>query len=192
MIVWNHPGLRSNKPAITTWFDIHSWLYNTGILKGIEVYNHDSYYEKTFQWALEKNLTVFANTDNHYAIRRNYDLVNSHRPMTLVFARERNLESVKEAFLEGRTAAFTENTVRGFEKWLLPLFHSCVKYTRKGDQIELVNNSGISFKLEQPGDSAVITLKEKGTATIPSKNRLLLRVKNFEVAPGKNLEITIE
>ncbi len=192
-IVWNHPGLRSHKPIISKWFDIHTWLYDRQLLNGIEIYNHGQYYEKAFEWAQDKNLTMFANTDNHYRIRKNYDLVNSHRPMTLVFAKERTLESVKEAIIDGRTAAFVDQTVRGNEKWLNPLFHACVKCSRKNGKIELTNQSGIVFDIEQDtvSASARILLKEKMDTIINGKDKIILKIMNFEIAPGKKLEIEI-
>jgi len=192
-IVWNHPGLRSQNPVVSKWFDIHTWLYDHKMLNGIEIYNHTKYYPKAFEWALAKNLTIFSNTDNHYRIRHDYDLVNSHRPMTLVFAKERTLEGVKEALVEGRTASFVGQMVRGNEKWLRPLFLACVKCSRKGDKIELANQSGISFDIEENSGTGVkkIFLKEKMTLTIDARDKVILKIRNFEIAPGKNLDIEL-
>jgi hypothetical protein len=190
VIIWNHPGMKSHVPVISAWSEIHSWLMDHQILNGIEIYNHHKYYPKAFEWAIGKNLTIFSNTDNHRRIWRNYDLVHSHRPLTLVFARERSLESVKEAFLEGRTAAFIGDTIRGNEKWLLPLFNSCVHYIKNGDQIELSNHSDLPINLEQEGGAyQKILLKQNSTIKLSAKDSLIYKVINFEISPGKKLVI---
>ena len=190
-IVWNHPGLRSSDPVISKWFDIHTWLYDHKMLNGIEIYNHKKYYEKAFEWALDKNLTIFSNTDNHYRVKSDYDLVNSHRPITLVFAKARNLEAVKEAVIEGRTASFVDQMVRGKEEWIRPLFLACVKCSREGDVIKLQNQSDISFDIEQNSSTGVskISLKERLTTIFEAKSRVILKIKNFEIGPGRCLEI---
>lgn len=193
LIVWNHPGLRSSDPVVSRWSDIHTWLYEHNLLNGIEIYNHKKYYEKAFEWALEKNLTVFSNTDNHYRIRKDYDLERSHRPITLVFAKQRSLDGVKEAIIQGSTASFVGQTVRGREEWLRPLFFACVKISHNGKLIVLNNQSDICFDLEQVTSRGVsyIFLKERMSTEIEQEGSTGFVVKNFEIAPGKCLELRI-
>jgi hypothetical protein len=82
----------------------------------------------------------------------------------------------------------------GREEWLKPLFSVCVKVTRNRKKIELVNQSGIEFDLEgNSGETPKsIHLITKGSMTISTAKPLKLIVKNFETAPGKNLEVVIE
>lgn len=190
-ILWNHPGWKSQQPDTTRWMDIHTWLYDNGFMNGIEIFIHKEFYGIVFDWAIQKKLTIFANSDIHGLTGLDYDLVNSHRPVTLVFAKERTVEAVKEALFAGRTAAFTDKMVRGREEWLKPLFASCVKVTRKGDVVELFNNSDLVFELEDRSGT-IQNLNPTSTITIKSAKPLFQRVKNFEVAPGKNLEVVIE
>ena len=121
-----------------------------------------------------------------------YDLANSHRPVTLIFAKERSEEAVKEALIERRTAAFTENMVRGNEEWLKPLFSACVKQVKKGNKTELNNLSGIDFELEEISGNTIkpITLKAEGSLIVVSGRTM--RVKNFEIAPEKYLEMVLK
>jgi predicted metal-dependent phosphoesterase TrpH len=191
VIIWNHPGLRSSDPVVSKWFEIHTWLYENKLLDGIEIYNHKKYYPKAFEWALEKNLTIFSNTDNHYRTGKDYDLEKTHRPLTLIFARERSLEAVKEAVIKGRTASLVDQTVRGREEWLHPLFAACVKSTRKGNRVELENQSDLCFKIEEETANGDVRYELKGKSSIvmeASKNDKL-RVLNFKTSPDKVLEI---
>ena len=189
-MLWNHPGWKSQQPDTTRWFDIHTWLYDNGLMNGIEIYNDQEYYGIVFDWAIQKKLTIFANSDSHVPTAMTYDLVNSHRPMTLVFAKERTIDGIKEALFKGQTAAFTENIVRGREEWLKPLFNSCVNINRNGKRITVSNKSGIEFDLED-NSGTLQHIEENGTATFVSDKPVMIEVRNFETAPGKNLQITV-
>lgn len=191
-ILWNHPGWKSQQPDTIKWFEIHTWLHENGLLNGIEIFNSKEYYPVVFDWALQKKLTIFANSDSHSPTAMGYDLANSHRPVTLVFAKERTEAAVKEALFERRTAAFTGNMVRGNEEWLKPLFAACVKKEKKGNKIELTNLSGIDFELEEISGSSTkpFVLKAEGSINISSGR--ILKVKNFEIAPEKCLEMVLE
>lgn len=193
-IIWNHPGWKQQQPDTIKWFDIHTWLYDNGLMNGIEIYNEKEYYPTVFDWALQKKLTIFANSDIHNPIGMSYDLAHSHRPMTLVFAKERTEAAVKEALLSGRTAAFTDNMVRGKEEWVKPLFIACVKAVKKGKKTELTNHSGIDFDLEVTldGGHKNIRLKANGKAMVNTVKLFKMKVKNFEVGPEKPLEVTVE
>ncbi len=190
-IMWNHPGWKAQQPDTIQWFDIHTWLFENGLMNGIEIYNDKEYYRPVFDWALKKKLTIFANSDSHGPIGYSYDLINSHRPVTLVFAKERTLESVKEALLAGRTASFTENMVRGCEEWLRPLFNACVEVARKGKSISLNNKSDIEFDIQDNAGTR-FKLKAKATDSFNANIKAVLTIKNFETAPGKYLEISVE
>jgi 3',5'-nucleoside bisphosphate phosphatase len=190
-IMWNHPGWKSQQPDTIQWFDIHTWLLENGLMNGIEIYNDKEYYSPAFDWALKKKLTIFANSDSHGPIGYSFDLVNSHRPVTLVFAKERTLESVKEALLAGQSAAYTENKVRGREEWIRPLFNACVEVSRKGKSVALNNKSDIEFEIEDNTGTNFI-LEAKASDSFSSSKKAVLKIKNFEIEPGKCLEIVVE
>lgn len=191
-IIWNHPGWKVQQPDTTKWFEIHTWLHENGMLNGIEIYNEKEYYPIVFNWALNKNITIFANTDTHTPTSMMYDLTNSHRPMTLVFSKDRTEAQLKEAMFNGNTASFTENVVRGKEEWLKPLFNACIKQVKNNSTSQLTNLSGITLELTymKGKNTVAITLQQGDTLTL--KNGTILKVMNFEVAPDKKLEITIE
>uniref|UniRef100_UPI0032163464 Sb-PDE family phosphodiesterase n=1 Tax=uncultured Draconibacterium sp. TaxID=1573823 RepID=UPI0032163464 len=156
-ILWNHPGWKRQQPDSTLWWDEHTTLLNNDMLHGIEVYNHSEYYPEALDWANEKELTMFANTDVHKPM----DVDEGHRPMTLVFAKSRTLGGIKEALFKKRTAVYFDNTVMGNSTFLEPLFFNSLDYektplklTNKENKVIYVkNNSDVDYELElvQPG-----------------------------------------
>jgi predicted metal-dependent phosphoesterase TrpH len=190
-ILWNHPGWKAQQPDTTRWLDIHTWLYENGLMNGIEIYNDKEYYSIAFDWGIQKNLTLFANTDTHEPTSMSYDLINSHRPLTLVFAKDKTLDAVKDALFKGQTATYTGNMIRGREEWIKPLFNACVNISRNGRKITVSNKSGLVFDLED-NSGTLQHLDQNGSAHFESANPVTVRVKNFETAPGKNLIIVLK
>ncbi|MBN1107127.1 MAG: hypothetical protein JXA55_00090, partial [Bacteroidales bacterium] len=86
------------------------------------------WYPEAIQWAMEKNLTIFANSDVHDFYESYYDQDKYPiRPFTLVFAKERSEESIKEALFARRTAAFFFNKLVGRKEHIDPLIKRSVK-----------------------------------------------------------------
>ncbi|HHS14142.1 MAG TPA: histidinol-phosphatase [bacterium] len=155
--IWNHPGWKAQQPDTTRWFPVHTEYLEKGWLHGIEIFNEKEYYPVVQAWADEKNLTVFANSDVHGPIDFLYDPAqNERRPMTLVFAEDRSLSSVREAFEYRRTAAFFNDTLAGPEEWIKPLVEQCLSVQRHTVQIDerrrvhliLTNHSDMAFNLQ--------------------------------------------
>jgi len=103
------------------------WGIRQGLLQGIEVKNgvvgcgwntvesHGTcWYPFAFDWAIEHNLTIFANSDVHGA-RSSVDPT-----VTLVLARDRSRQGVMEALGGRRTVAYFNNMLCGHE-WVLEL-----------------------------------------------------------------------
>ncbi|MBE0640127.1 MAG: histidinol-phosphatase [Bacteroidales bacterium] len=154
--IWNHPGWKAQQPDSTHWFPIHTEFHQKGWLHGIEVFNEKEFYPVVLRWATEKNLTCFANSDVHEPIDFLYDpSKKERRPMTLVFAKDRTTEAVKEAFFEHRTLAFFNDTLAGNEIWLKALIGQCIalqkssiKINEKNEAVLILNNlSDIPFRL---------------------------------------------
>ena len=97
-------------------------------MNGIEVFNEKEWYPEAIQWALDKNLAITGNSDVH-DFYENYYNVEKYpiRPVTLVFARERNLESLKEAMFAKRTAALFFNMLVGKKEFIGPLVRQSIK-----------------------------------------------------------------
>ena len=126
-IFWNHPGWDSQQPEETKWWDEHTYLYENGCMQGIEVANGDFYYPEALQWCLDKKLTMLGTSDIHQPIQTDIDFdKGEHRTMTLVFAKERTAEGIREALENRRTAVFFKNQIIGEEQWLRELFGKAV------------------------------------------------------------------
>ena len=210
-IFWNHPGWKRQQPDTTLWWDMHTKLLKSDLLHGIEVYNTTSYYPEALDWANEKKLTMFGNTDIHSPIK----FKGSHRPMTLVFARSRTEGGIKEALFSQRTAVYFDNTLIGKSAYLEPLFFASLEYdnaplniqNKTSKSINIKNNSDVDYELElvQPGVgfdvSERVTLKAHYITTIEisgnsdevnsmKKLDVYYEVKNLKTASDENLVVT--
>lgn len=157
IIEWNHPGWTAQQPdGVSRWYDDHTWLYETGILKCAEIINTVEYYPEVHQWCYEKNLAMMGNTDAHEPILFGYKSERGdRRTMTLVFAKANTEQDIKDALIAGRTAVWASDTIYGREEYLAPLFDGAVKFKsnlvkatgRAGVNLELQNTSAMNFKL---------------------------------------------
>ena len=121
-IFWNHPAYQA--PNGAEWNPIQQSLYEKGLIMGIEIINSNMYVPIVQQWADEKGLTKLANSDWHYSfrIRDGY-----HRAMTIVFAKDRSIDAVKEALIQRRTLGYAYNHLYGEQKFLEPIFQNSLK-----------------------------------------------------------------
>jgi 3',5'-nucleoside bisphosphate phosphatase len=123
-IIWNHPGWKAQQPDTTIWFDMHTKLYNENLINGIEIFNYSSYYPEALQWANDKNLTMFANSDVHQTIRTGG--FGEHRPITLVFTKDYSSKAIEEALINKQTACYFKDTIVAFEPYLGELLNACL------------------------------------------------------------------
>ena len=203
-IQWNHPGWKSQQPdGIPRMYSIHYRLIKNGYLHGIEFGNDEDYYPLVLTFCNANNLAVMCNSDNHGVMSETFALPEfSHRPMTLVFAKERTSESLKEALFAGRTLAYTDEILAGREEFAKPFFYQCISVGKpyleneKSIYFEVTNKSDIPFYLVNgpagatpsinlaPNSVTRIVLSKK--VTVP----LIYDVKN--VMTGENEVLKIE
>lgn len=127
-VFWNHPNWTAQKrDGIASLTNMHRKLIDKGYMQGIEVVNDKTYSEEALQIALDNNLTIIGTSDIHGLIDWEYQVARGgHRPVTLIFAKERSLAAVKEALFARRTAVWFDNTLIGREEMLLPLLHASI------------------------------------------------------------------
>ena len=158
--MWNHPNWEKQAPNETVWLPEHEELYKAGYMQGIEVYNKFcGYSPEAHEWALERNIAILGNSDVHNMFLYETDYLHGeHRPVTLVFAKEKSLEGVREALDARRSAVFAEGMVYGRQQELAPLFKACVKVkgVKWGDK-------GVSFTLENTSSIPVKLVKGEGS-----------------------------
>ncbi|HUX96699.1 MAG TPA: Sb-PDE family phosphodiesterase [Bacteroidales bacterium] len=150
---WNHPGWKAQEPdGIPKLYDMHKKLIKNGWLHGIEVYNDADFYPLAFTFCEENNITLMGNSDIHAIISERYP-AHEHRPMTLVFAKERSLDALKEAMFAGRTIVYFGDKLAGKEMYAKPFFYECISVGKPYHQnektvfFEIINKSDVPFFL---------------------------------------------
>ena len=123
-------------------------------MDAIEIYNMAcGYTPEGHEWALKHNLAMLGNSDCHAPFFMEVDYLHgAHRPVTLVFAKEKSIEGVREALDNCRSAVFAEGMVYGREQELRPLLEAClkvksVKFEEKEVVITFENISSIPVTL---------------------------------------------
>lgn len=211
---WNHPNwLGQSTTGIATLTDVHKQLLNEKLLDGIEVVNESTYSDEALQVALDYNLTIMGSSDIHDLIDWQYNVPEGgHRPVTLVFAKERTAESIKEALFARRTAVWFNNTLIGREEFIAPLVTQSLTirsaaYKPKKTVLEVTienssdaeyivqNNSG--YTLHEHAD--VVSLRPHEATTLQVKTveslknvQLKFSVLNAVIAPKKHPEIIFD
>ncbi len=211
-VFWNHPNWIAQRPdGMATLTDMHKELIREGLLHGIEVVNDLTYSDEALQIALDYNLTMMGTSDIHGLIDWQYHVPHGgHRPVTLVFAKEKTEESIKEALFGRRTTVWFNNTLIGREEYLVPLIEQSVsvesaEYMNKtsvlavtlhnSSDAEFIMGNGSGYTLHRNAD--VFTVKPNGQTTIYLKTidkldkvNLKFTVLNAVTAPNTHPDIT--
>ncbi len=206
-IQYNHPGWKSQEPdGIPKLYPLHKELIAKGWLHGIEYFNHFEYYPEVLDMCMEYNLAVMGNCDAHDAISDTYNgmAIIKSRPVTLVFAKERSIESIREALFAGRTAVWYEDQIAGFSEYTAPLFYNSIetgkpfKSDEKNIWFEITNKSDIPFQLINGPDGAPkqLTIPAAASVVVKAQKRyadepLGYEVKNIITGNGKILKAEI-
>ncbi len=209
-IFWNHPGWKQR----AAWFPNINALYKEKLFDGVELVNGRSFYAPVFPWIDERKLTILCDSDVHSPTLPLYQ--NRGRPLTLVFARTRDLAGIREALSARRTAAWMGEGLWGGEELLLGLWNAAVEVkptalTLKiaGPQavVDFYNHSAIPFQVRvvetpswlQTGGFELSPERIMARSVQASKDApegtqavtLELEVTNLHVAPGRNLLVRL-
>ena len=219
LVFWNHPGWDRQAPGgIAVWYDEHTDILEQGFMMGIEVINHTSYYPEVHQWAIDKNLTILANSDSHYPMA--FEFVpekGEFRPYTLVFAEERSAESIKKALLDRRTAGVFQGKIYGDSRFLEAIFKESV--TMKSSSVAVKGQGGVALQIHNSSDIdfQLVSGKSDGSLAVPEEINLragktvllgvtgtsdtmsgrktvpiTYEVETLLIGPGKCLPVTLE
>lgn len=147
-IIWNHPGWKAQAPDGPKWMVEHQELFDEKLFHGIEVVNYDEWYPEVLDWAAEKDLTIFSNSDIHepmsdYMAQKKTD----RRPITLVFAKTKTPDGIREAMLAGRTAGWFREYLFAKEEILVELLKKSVEVS-----ITDTNEKNITYKIKNQSD----------------------------------------
>ncbi|MGE4434592.1 MAG: hypothetical protein AB7D40_11340 [Bacteroidales bacterium] len=203
-IFWNHTAYPTvdNK---STWHPIHEELKNKGLMMGIEIVNGERYEPIAFQWCLDHNLTLFANTDVHSTMAQKRKSDNS-KVMTLVLAHEKSQASVMEALRDHRTIGMWNDRLFGREAHVAAVVKAAVdfKLSNVSDHkglFEIINKSGFPFVFEFLDLDADFSIrKDVPSSVLPNQTSALkatvkgetptsikVKVLNVFITPDQNL-----
>ena len=194
-VFWNHPAWHAQNPKGNPILsDFQKERIKKGELHGIEVINSVDYNEESLALALEQNLTIMGTSDIHGLIDWDYTEKGNDRPITLVFAKEKSLESMQEALFAGRTVAVYNSLLVGKAEFLNPLLKANIKvnsakYINKTQvlevQLENISSSPLLFQNTMEyglySSSPVFEIPALGTYT--------LRIKTLEEKTAIDLKL---
>ena len=195
---WNHPNWTpQRKDGMATLTDVHRLLIREKLLDGIEVANDQTFSIEALQIALDNNLTIMGNSDIHKLIDWDFKVPEGgHRPITLVFAKERTAESIKEALMNRRTVAVYKNLLIGRNEFLVPLIESSLKVTA-AKYITKYNVLGV--EIENLSSTEIILQNQTGYTlhnnndmiTLRAGEKTMVEIKTIERKPGVSLKFSV-
>lgn len=195
---WNHPNWTpQRKDGMATLTDVHRLLIREKLLDGIEVANDQTFSVEALQIALDNNLTIMGNSDIHKLIDWDFKVPEGgHRPITLVFAKERTAESIKDALMNRRTVAVYKNLLIGRNEFLVPLIESSLKVT-SAKYIGKYNVLGV--EIENLSSTEIILQNQTGYTlhnnndmiTLKAGEKTMVEVKTIERKPSVSLKFTV-
>jgi hypothetical protein len=214
-IFWNHPNwIAQKKDGLVELTDFHKMLIKKGLLHGIEVVNDLNFSAEALRVAQQNKLTVLGTSDIHGLIDYQFKVdMGGHRPITLVFAKEKTEEAMKEALFAGRTVTWFDHLLAGNSELLDSLIAKCIVAKNKDyigsstvREIELTNTSSCKFLLKNissftfhtggdivelaPNSSLIIQLKEK-SSTIDNE-KIVFEVLNTVKRYKEHAKYTID
>ena len=228
-VFWNHPAWPAQRSdGIAKLDEFHKYLIEKKLLHGIEVVNELYYSEEALRLALENDLTIMGTSDIHGLVdwlfkvpddnESSNGTLPGHRPVTIIFSKDKSEDGIKDALFEGRTAVFYNELLIGKEENLKPLVEKCLVINNINDlelgysedgkstikKVEIKNVSDAPFILKNlnsftfetnsdiinimPNSIHSISVKTKGEPL----NELKFEVLNGIIAPKKYLNISLQ
>jgi 3',5'-nucleoside bisphosphate phosphatase len=168
-LFWNHPGWKQPDQK-SVWYAEQGEFYTNGWLQGIEIVNGPDYDPIAHQWCLDKRLTMIGGSDVHGPIGFEYrGPPDDIRPMTLVFAKARSAEAIREALAARRTAVLSQGRLIGEPEYLEPLFLGAIEIINseirlRGKEVALIqirNKAAMNFELHLSSKLPELEVQEK-------------------------------
>lgn len=169
LVMHNHPGWRHDDMKITKF---EKKVYDAGLLDGIEVMNGSEFYPQAIDRAHKYNLFVSSNTDAHNPTAERYGDYGELRNMTIIYAKDQSLESLREAIEARRTIAYSFGTIAGEESLLRKFFGASVSarktIVRKNGvaTVILTNNSSVDWLLKVEGEKKLLELSANSSIAL--------------------------
>lgn len=194
-VFWNHPAWYAQNPKGNPILsDFQKERIKKGELHGIEVINSVDYSEESLALALAQDLTIMGTSDIHGLIDWDYTEKGHDRPITLVFAKEKSLESMQEALFAGRTVAVYNSLLVGKAEFLNPLLKASIvitsaKYIADTQllEVQLQNISSSALLFENQMEYSFYS--SSPVFEIPALGTYTLRIKTLEEKENIDLKL---
>lgn len=194
IVMHNHPGWSRTNVDYTK---AEKQAYDEGLIDGVEVMNTREFYPKIIDRVRERGLFISANSDIHGTTANEYKLHGYLRPMTFILAKDKSLESIREALLQRRTIAIAFNNLCGEKQLLEDFFRASVSVVRvpgSSNIFFLTNPTSIPYYIQLPGSNPLL-LDAFSTLKISfGKNakKLELTVKNMWIGENEHLVVNLK
>lgn len=213
-VFYNHPSFNWWDQGERILFtDFHQELLDRGILGGVEVINGSRYNIIAHRMAQEYDLTMFANSDEHYDTANTYK--ETGRPFTLVFATEKTEAAVEDAIRNRRTMAYYDNHLIGRQKEAEAFVKASLELEPQKSKgkfaprlvVKVTNKTGIAYDLQFKSEYNIgarplgrMKLEPFETQTLlldpvweyPETLELEVEVQNVLVSPEEHLKMKLE
>ena len=160
LIMHNHPGWRHSTLDMTKFEET---VYAEGLVDGLELMNGTYFYPRAFATAKQHKLFMTSNTDIHGTTAQVYRENGHLRNMTIIFAKELTLASIREALEARRTLCYAFGTLGGDEKLLKEFFEASVTVKKlsvdkkgKNQRVMITNCSSLPYTLRIGNDNPVV------------------------------------
>ena len=191
----NHPGwARTNNDYTAT----AETAIKEGLIDGVEVFNSYEFYPEVIERAVAAGHYVCCGSDLHITSNERYGHYGKLRDMTLIFAKDSSLASIREALEARRTLAYAYGDIAGSEELLKDFFRAAcsvkvVSVDSKGrKRLQITNNSSFPYILKLPDSTVDYTLE--GFSSIIWTVRgddLPVTVSNMWYGDGKHPSVTL-
>ncbi len=194
LVMHNHPGWSHTDMKITKY---EKRVYDAGLLDGIEIMNGAEFYPLAIERAKKYNLFMSSNSDIHYPSAERYERYGELRNMTIIYAKDSSLASLREAIEAHRTLAYSYGTLAGDEVLLRKFFEASVTarktYVSGSGTAEVIitNNSSVSWLLARE-DEKMVELEGNSSIILrfnPSKSNVITVLNTWY---GENQHLVVD
>ena len=191
LVMHNHPGWTRKNISMT---EAEEQAYGEGLIDGVEVMNATEFYPGVIDRVSEGNMFIAANTDIHASTAVEYNVYGETRPMTLILAKDKSLDSIREALEAGRTIAYGFGHLCGSEEFLLDLFKASVTIAPvDGKKVALTNMTSIPYiiKKENGNPVRIAPFSTYNTSIPENAETLSLTILNLWIGADTHLKVEL-
>ena len=190
LVMHNHPGWTRKNISMT---EAEVKAYREGLIDGVEVMNGAEFYPGVIDRVRDGKMFIAANTDIHASTAVEYNVYGETRPMTLILAKEKSLDSIREALEAGRTIAYGFGHLCGSEEFLLELFKASVTISPvDGKKVSLTNMTSIPYIIKKENGNPVRLAPFSTYNTSIPQNALTLSVTVLNLWTGADTHLEVE